>query len=235
MDNYLESYHVPIGHPGLYRMFTPDYDDQASVARRRAGSELAARAALLSLVRAHVPKSDGPRAAHLPEAQRRCWRFYSALPNLGIDVFPDQMDFFQVLPAGPGKCIVRGTTFGLPDASPELRAVRFLSNRINTQVNNEDKWLCQRVQRGLASSSYKPGPLSRLERYMHRVPQSAARAHPGVSVGARTETVRLAHLKHRPAQASAGGRSSESAGTRAVRYARNQATAGGIATPDAAR
>ncbi len=23
MDNYLESYHVPIGHPGLFRMFTP--------------------------------------------------------------------------------------------------------------------------------------------------------------------------------------------------------------------
>ena len=31
MDNYLESYHVPVGHPGLYRMFTPDYEDQASV------------------------------------------------------------------------------------------------------------------------------------------------------------------------------------------------------------
>jgi len=31
MDNYLESYHVPIGHPGLYRMFTPDYDDQRTV------------------------------------------------------------------------------------------------------------------------------------------------------------------------------------------------------------
>jgi hypothetical protein len=45
--------------------------------------------------------------------------------------------------------------------------VRYLSNRINTQVNNEDKWLCQRVQRGLASGSYKPGPLSRLELYMH--------------------------------------------------------------------
>jgi hypothetical protein len=38
-----------------------------------------------------------------------------------------------------------------------------LSNRINTSVNNEDKWLCERVQRGLASSSYRPGPLSRLE------------------------------------------------------------------------
>ncbi len=31
MDNYLESYHVPIGHPGLYRMFTPDYEDQKAV------------------------------------------------------------------------------------------------------------------------------------------------------------------------------------------------------------
>ncbi|MBV8341449.1 MAG: aromatic ring-hydroxylating dioxygenase subunit alpha, partial [Gammaproteobacteria bacterium] len=31
MDNYLESYHVPIGHPGLNRLFTPDYEDQRGV------------------------------------------------------------------------------------------------------------------------------------------------------------------------------------------------------------
>lgn len=168
MDNYLESYHVPIGHPGLYRMFTPDYDDQASVAGIARGVSWLREQPSSRWSERLYQKLVGRAAAHLPEAQRRCWRFYSALPNLGIDVFPDQMDFFQVLPAGPGKCIVRGTTFGLPDASPELRAVRFLSNRINTQVNNEDQWLCQRVQRGLASSSYKPGPLSRLERYMHQ-------------------------------------------------------------------
>jgi len=47
-----------------------------------------------------------------------------------------------------------------------MRAVRYLSSRINTQVNNEDKWLCSRVQRGLASASYRPGPLSQLERWM---------------------------------------------------------------------
>jgi phenylpropionate dioxygenase-like ring-hydroxylating dioxygenase large terminal subunit len=88
------------------------------------------------------------------------------LPNLGIDVFPDQMDFFQVLPDGPGRCIVRGAVFGLPDERREMRAIRYLSARINTQVNEEDKWLCGRVQRGLASASYKPGPLSQLERWM---------------------------------------------------------------------
>jgi phenylpropionate dioxygenase-like ring-hydroxylating dioxygenase large terminal subunit len=163
MDNYLESYHVPIGHPGLYRMFTPDYEDQATVPGVARGLSWlrATRSSRWSegLYQSLIEKAAG----HLPEDLRRCWRFYSALPNLGIDVFPDQMDFFQVLPAGPGKCIVRGAVFGLPGTSRELRAARFLSNRINTSVNNEDKWLCERVQRGLASSSYQPGPLSRLE------------------------------------------------------------------------
>jgi len=166
MDNYLESYHVPIGHPGLYRMFTPDYEDQKAVPGVARG---------LSWMREH----DSPRwaegqyqrmigkvATHLPAELRRCWRFYSALPNLGIDVFPDQMDFFQVLPDGPGRCLIRGGVFGLPDERREMRAVRYLSSRINTQVNNEDKWLCSRVQRGLASASYRPGPLSQLERWM---------------------------------------------------------------------
>jgi phenylpropionate dioxygenase-like ring-hydroxylating dioxygenase large terminal subunit len=166
MDNYLESYHVPIGHPGLYRMFTPDYEDQKAVPGVARG---------LSWMRAQdSPRwSEGryqrliPKAAtHLPEELRRCWRFYSALPNLGIDVFPDQMDFFQVLPDGPGRCLIRGAVFGLPDERREMRAARYLSSRINTQVNNEDKWLCARVQRGLASASYRPGPLSQLERWM---------------------------------------------------------------------
>lgn len=167
MDNYLESYHVPVGHPGLYRMFTPDYDDQLSVAGVARGVSWMREQLSSRWSEARYQNLIGRAATHLPESLRRCWRFYSALPNLGIDVFPDQMDFFQLLPGGPGKCIVRGTTFGLPGTSRELRAARFLSNRINTQVNNEDKWLCQRVQRGLGSSSYKPGPLSRLEVFMH--------------------------------------------------------------------
>ena len=41
MDNYLESYHVPIGHPGLNRMFTPDYEDQASVPGVARGTRVA--------------------------------------------------------------------------------------------------------------------------------------------------------------------------------------------------
>ncbi|MDP9066405.1 MAG: aromatic ring-hydroxylating dioxygenase subunit alpha [Pseudomonadota bacterium] len=163
MDNYLESYHVPIGHPGLYRMFTPDYEDQATVPGVARGR---------SWLRAQrSPRwSEGMYQALINRAVRQpappiphCWRFYSALPNLGIDIFPEQMDFFQVLPGPPGSCIVRSGLFGLPSASREMRAVRYLGRRINAAVNAEDKWLCERVQRGLASSSYTPGPLSQLE------------------------------------------------------------------------
>jgi phenylpropionate dioxygenase-like ring-hydroxylating dioxygenase large terminal subunit len=163
MDNYLESYHVPIGHPGLFRMFTPDFADQAF--RRGIGRSF-------GWMREQPSPKWSERlyqrfvaeiAQELPEKHRRRWSFYSLLPNLGIDVFPDQMDFFQVLPRGPGQCTIRGGTFGLPGETRVLRAVRYLNARINRQVQREDEFLCRRVQRGLASSSYEPGPLSSLE------------------------------------------------------------------------
>ena len=163
MDNYLESYHVPIGHPGLFRMFTPDYEDQKRVPGVARGLSVMREKRSPRWSEGLYQSLIGRAATHLPEDQRRVWRFYSALPNLGVDVYPDMMDFFQVLPAGPGKCMIRGGVFGLPGESRELRAARFLSGRINASVNDEDKWLCERVQRGLASSSYQPGPLSTIE------------------------------------------------------------------------
>ncbi|HVS77888.1 MAG TPA: aromatic ring-hydroxylating dioxygenase subunit alpha [Steroidobacteraceae bacterium] len=167
MDNYLESYHVPIGHPGLFRMFTPDYREQVllpsgvargtSRMRERASSRFSER-----IYQAHVVAT----VTDLPQERRRCWTFYSMLPNLGIDIFPDQMDFFQVLPRGPGKCTIRGACFAHPDSRREMRLLRYLNARINRQVQREDRFLCTRVQRGLASRSYEPGPLSQLESCM---------------------------------------------------------------------
>jgi len=92
---------------------------------------------------------------------------------------PEQVDFFQVLPRGPGKCVIRGAAFGLPDDRREMRLVRWLGNRINMQVNKEDRLLCERLQRGLADSAYRPGPLSTARDLDDRIPRSAARAHPG--------------------------------------------------------
>jgi phenylpropionate dioxygenase-like ring-hydroxylating dioxygenase large terminal subunit len=169
MDNYLESYHVPIGHPGLNRMFTADYIGMVmlpSGVARGVG---------------HMKERPSPRwterqyqkwapdvATALPDAERRCWRYYSMLPNLGIDVFPDQMDFFQVLPRSSGKCSIRSATFALPDDRREMKLLRYMNARINRDVMREDAFLCKRVQQGLTSQGYEPGPLSDTEMCMRQ-------------------------------------------------------------------
>ena len=167
MDNYLESYHVPIGHPGLNRLMTPDYEDQRGIPGIARGiSWMRAAPSARWSERVYQKYVGTVTAPHLPEPNRRSWRFYSCLPNLGLDVMPEQIDFFQVLPRGPGKALIRGAAFGLPDARREMRLVRWLGNRINMQVNAEDRSLCERLQRGLADSAYRPGPLSSLETWM---------------------------------------------------------------------
>ena len=167
MDNYLESYHVPIGHPGLFRMFTPDYEDQILLPSgvARGISRLRERPSSRWSERLYQ-RLVLPTAVDLPQEERRRWTFYSMLPNLGLDIFPEQMDFFQVLPRGPGKCTIRGGSFAHPDSRREMRVLRYLGARINRQVQREDEFLCVRVQRGLGSRSYEPGPLSRLESCM---------------------------------------------------------------------
>lgn len=167
VDNYLESYHVPIGHPGMASMLHPDYEDQTNL-------DTGVARGIGWMRDTPSPKWSGRRyqawverlTTHLPAANRRCWRFYSMLPNLGIDVFPDQMDFFQVLPRPDGKCLVRGGTYGLPDDRREMRLLRYLNARINREVQREDDELCRRVQRGLNSGVYTPGPLSTHEACM---------------------------------------------------------------------
>ena len=189
MDNYLESYHVPIGHPGLNRMFTPDYEDQRGVPGIARGiSWLREAPSSRWSERVYQKYIAGVAAPNLPEPNRRSWRFYSCLPNLGIDIMPEQVDFFQVLPRGPGKTLIRGAAFGLPDDRREMRLMRWLGNRINMQVNREDRMLCERLQRGIADSSYRPGPLSQIETWMHefhdllraRIPEARLPAPPAV-------------------------------------------------------
>src|ERR1700758_2263440 len=57
----------------------------------------------------------------------------------------------------------RSRSFALADDRREMRAVRYLNNRINRQVGREDVELVEGVQAGLGSRSYATGPLSRKE------------------------------------------------------------------------
>jgi phenylpropionate dioxygenase-like ring-hydroxylating dioxygenase large terminal subunit len=164
MDNYLESYHVPVGHPGLFRLLTPDYVGQVLTKDGIGYSYGEFRPEYSDVSYEREYQELAPKVAtHLPEDYRRRWWFISSLPNLGIDIFPDQMDFFQVLPRGPGKCVIRSGNYALPDNRPEMQRLRDLNARINQDVMAEDAFLCRRVQQGLATTGYTPGPLSAYE------------------------------------------------------------------------
>ncbi len=192
MDNYLESYHVPIGHPGLYRMFTPDYEDQASVPGVARGIELDARSALLALVGAHV--SVDHRQSGPPICPRTCaaaGAFTARCPNLGIDVFPDQMDFFQLLP-GRARQVHRARH----DLRPARTRAAKCAPRVFCRIASTSRSTTRTsgCARG-CSAAWPPAATSRARcrtsRAGCRIPQSSARADSGISPGAGPQAIRL--------------------------------------------
>ena len=161
-DNYLEGYHFVTGHPGLYELMGNLYDVEAlpnGVARlSHSLQEKPAR----SWAARHYQKLL-PAVDHLPDPLRRAWSYFPLFPGMSFHVYPDSMDFFQAIPAGPGRTILRGQSYALPDERREMRAARYLCARLNAKVQQEDEALIDSVQRGLASSSYSIGLLSEKE------------------------------------------------------------------------
>lgn len=163
LDNYLDNYHVPFGHPGLHRLM--DNDLACTINRHGVSfSKSVIRANESPVWSERAYQRLAPRAfADMPEAARDTWVFSFMPVNIGFDVFPDSMDIFQILPKGPTKCVIRTPIFVRPDARREAKVMQYLANRINAQIGHEDKELCERVQAGLSSHNYVPGPLSEYE------------------------------------------------------------------------
>ncbi|MGE0118164.1 MAG: aromatic ring-hydroxylating dioxygenase subunit alpha [Dongiaceae bacterium] len=163
VDNNLENYHVPVGHPGYHRMLDNDLLGvinehgvaySKSVLRDKPSTHWTERM---------YQKLAPDVLTDLPEDVRRTWLFFSMVPNIGIDIYPDSMDVFQILPAGAETCTMRYPVFRRPDARREMKVLRYLNARINTQVGLEDQVLSERVQMGLRNHGYEPGPLSDYE------------------------------------------------------------------------
>ena len=168
MDNYLEGYHVPIGHPGLFRLFGNSYEVET-----RDGDVCRAVGRLREKESGNWSERHYqrllPKVEHLSEELQASWRYYTLLPNLSFDVYPEMMDYFQVIPLSPERTRLRVRLFGLPTADRRLRAARRLNGRINSQVQREDEGLIESVQAGLATSAYGSGCFSEKEAWLQRL------------------------------------------------------------------
>jgi carnitine monooxygenase subunit len=160
-DNYSDGLHIPIAHPGLTRLFGRGYGIEAEAHADRMWGDLVERPSVNLSERAY--QHFLPHIDHLPADKQRHWLYFKLWPNVAFDIYPDQVDFMQFIPVSPTQTIIREIAYALPDARREMRAARYLNWRINRQVNAEDTTLIARVQDGMGSRSYAPGPLGESE------------------------------------------------------------------------
>jgi phenylpropionate dioxygenase-like ring-hydroxylating dioxygenase large terminal subunit len=104
-----------------------------------------------------------PVIEHLPEDMRRRWTYIGLFPNVYFDIYPEWLDFFQLVPLGPGRTRIRARSYGFVDDRREMRAARWLCARLNARVQAEDEILTHSVQGGLSSGAYARGVLSSKE------------------------------------------------------------------------
>jgi choline monooxygenase len=161
-DNYLEGYHVPIAHPGLMRLLDYQRYDvevgdgyvwfEAPLRDKPSGNRL--ERAYQKLVR--------PMPG-LGSADTRVWRYVYIYPNTTIDLYPDQVTTWQINPRGIGATHDLWSCYRAQQPSTAMRAVQRLNHRLNNDVAAEDAELVARVQAGMATTGWQPGPLGERE------------------------------------------------------------------------
>ena len=150
VDNYLEGYHIPLVHPGLfreldyaaYRVETAEYSSkQHAPIRRRANEE--------SLYRRNLKPDVEPEAL-----------YYWLFPNLMLNLYPDNLQTNVILPLSHDRTLTRFEWFVSDEHRPGLEEELARSLEFSDEVQQEDIEICEAVQRGLRSNTYQSGRYS---------------------------------------------------------------------------
>jgi Rieske 2Fe-2S family protein len=83
--------------------------------------------------------------------------------NMGIEFYGEAFWAFQILPLGVDRTELRFTGYTRKGLTDQERELVDLNIKLNGTVNDQDKVLVERIQRGARSSGYRPGPLSHIE------------------------------------------------------------------------
>ncbi|MGH2858588.1 MAG: aromatic ring-hydroxylating oxygenase subunit alpha [Solirubrobacteraceae bacterium] len=161
-DNYLEGYHIPIAHPGLMRMLDyKHYDVEVNDGYVWFDAPLRDKPSSNQLERLYA-RMVTPMPG-LRDEDRRVWRYAFIYPNTTIDLYPDQVNTWQMLPDGVARTADTFGSYRAAGADPRTRLVQWANQRLNTLVLDEDIDLVDNVQRGLMTRGYSCGPLGARE------------------------------------------------------------------------
>jgi len=146
VDNYLEGYHIPIVHPGLFKDL--DYAAYRTETFR-----------LASVQHAPIRKSPGARfrtEGSLSADARYLWIF----PNLMINFYPDNFSTNLILPDGPDRTLTVFEWYFDGSDSPQVREKIGSTVALSDEIQHEDIAICESVQTGLRSRTYSQGRYS---------------------------------------------------------------------------
>lgn len=181
-DNYLENYHIPVGHPGLFRLLeVTDIGEHLGNGANYGVFELKDRPSSVDIEREYQEKFHFANK-RVPGEIKGQWVQFGVAGNLGIDLYPEMLDIFQLIPLSHDRTLVRAAYYGHPNPTKEEERLRELNIAINEPVNDEDRMLCERVQKGLRTTGYRPGPFSAEENTLLRFHAMVRRLVPVTSL-----------------------------------------------------
>jgi choline monooxygenase len=179
-DNYLEGYHIPVGHPGLLRMLdykrytpTPGRHHSWIDAPMREGTRSKDKLERL-YQRAYEPMPG------FPKELEGSWTYAHMFPSTFLDIYPDQIDTWQLQPLGLRRTRTISWVFAPEGGSLRAQAARQANWTINEKVMDEDVFLCDGVQEGLESLTYQRGVLNRNEAAVLHFHDMLREALPGI-------------------------------------------------------
>jgi phenylpropionate dioxygenase-like ring-hydroxylating dioxygenase large terminal subunit len=115
-----------------------------------------------------------------PEELEGAWTYVHLWPCTFIDIYPDVIDTWQLLPAGLRRTRTEYRVYHSGSQSLRDRVVRNLNMRVNWKVMDEDVELCDDVQRGLESRTYERGVLNDNENAVRNFHDLLREAVPGI-------------------------------------------------------
>lgn len=147
VDNFLEGYHLPTVHPGLYKEL--DYERYRVELHGNYSSQLAP-------IRPKKKESGGAR--YYDEADAAAL-YYWVFPAWMLNIYPDNMSLNVVVPNGPSRCSVIFEWYRSAATANDDAAIERMK-QFSHEIQLEDMDICTLVQRGLASGAYERGRFS---------------------------------------------------------------------------
>ena len=161
VDN--EGYHVAQAHPGLHDLYGENYwDEDYHYWSTVSVGEINKKPSKLWTVKKYrkiLEQLEEPYS-ELP----RQWLYIGIFPNAVFGFYPDSVIFYQEIPLKYNETQIRSAVYKRNNESRALKALRFLSGRIDNSAVEEDNQLSVWLNEAPRSSAYEGSFFSDLEK-----------------------------------------------------------------------